>query len=231
MIMMPHGGPRSYDAVGFDYMAQYFANRGYLVVQPNFRGSSGFGEAFMMAGNGEWGGKMQDDITDAVKAMFAGDMVDPERVCIVGWSYGGYAALAGGGLTPDLYKCVVAIAPVTDLRDLFRDEKQDHGKNHFILNYWEEMIGDPKTEKAKLDATSPVNMAENFTAPVLLIHGDDDRVVQYDQSTRMKRALERAGKSVELMRIKKEGHSLLDGEERLKMLQKVSGFVETHIGE
>ncbi|MBU2085696.1 MAG: prolyl oligopeptidase family serine peptidase [Alphaproteobacteria bacterium] len=121
MIVMPHGGPSAYDAVTFDWMAQYFANRGYLVLQPNFRGSDGYGRAFLQAGYGEWGAKMQDDVSDGVAAMIAEGLADPARACIVGTSFGGYSALAGGAFTPDLYKCVVAVAPVADLPKMISD--------------------------------------------------------------------------------------------------------------
>jgi len=230
-IVMPHGGPRQHDSIGFDWMAQYFANRGYLVLQPNFRGSSGFGVDFMLAGNGEWGGKMQDDITDGLKALVDGGYTDPDRVCIIGWSYGGYAALAGGAFTPDLYKCIIAVAPVTDLVRMLRDERKDHGKEHYLIDYWEEMIGDLKTDRDKLEAVSPVNFAENFTAPVLLIHGKDDAVVQFRHSTKMENALKRAGKDVTLLRIKDDGHSLVESENRLEALIAMADFVEHHIGE
>lgn len=230
-IIMPHGGPRSYDQVGFDWLAQYFANRGYLVLQPNFRGSSGFTDEFMLAGNGEWGGKMQDDVSDGLKALVDSGYADPERTCIIGWSYGGYAALAGGAFTPDLYKCVVAVAPVTDLQRLMREEKDYYGSTHFIFDYWKEMIGDPKTDRTKLEATSPINFADAFTAPVLLIHAKDDRVVDYLHSKRMERALSRAGKDVELQIIRGDGHSLVDSENRLEALQMISDFVEAEIGQ
>ncbi len=230
-IIMPHGGPRSYDQVGFDWLAQYFANRGYLVLQPNFRGSTGFTSQFMLAGNGEWAGKMQDDVTDGLDRLIRDGYTDPSRVCIIGWSYGGYAALAGGAFTPDKYQCVVAIAPVTDLIRLFEDEEDDHGDNHFVLDYWREMIGDIGTEREKLESTSPVNSAETFQAPVLLIHGKDDRIVGYRHSTRMEQALRKASKYVQLVLIDGEGHSMLDSENRLKTLQAASDFVESTIGQ
>lgn len=231
VIIMPHGGPRSYVGVEFNWMAQYFANRGYLVLQPNFRGSSGFGDEFKFAGNGEWGGKMQDDVTDGLKALTVGGFADPDRACIVGGSYGGYAALAGGAFTPDLYKCVVAIAPVTDLERLLVDERKDHGRSHFVLDYWKEMIGDPKADKARMKATSPLNFPEAFQAPVLLVHGKDDTVVDYRHSVRMEKALSKAGKRVELKIIKDDGHSLLDNDSRLEALQVMSDFVDAAIGE
>ncbi len=124
MIVMPHGGPEAYDAVGFDWLAQYFANEGYMVFQPNFRGSGGFGETFAAAGHGQWGRKMQSDITDGARALARMGWADPGRTCIVGWSYGGYAALAGGGATSDQYKCVVSVAGVSDLIAMLGEEQR-----------------------------------------------------------------------------------------------------------
>lgn len=230
LIVMPHGGPEAYDAVGFDWMAQYFANRGYMVFQPNFRGSDGFGAEFRDAGRGEWGGKMQDDVTDGVRALIKSGRADPERVCIIGASYGGYAALAGGAFTPDIYKCVAAIAPVADLPMMLANEKRDYGSRHWVYDYWKELIGDPRAEKEKLRAISPANYAEAFQAPVLLIHGKDDLVVPIRQSARMESALKRANKQVEFVRLKGEDHDLSTAETRLETLKALDAFVEEHIG-
>ncbi len=231
LIAMPHGGPESYDQVGFDWMAQYFASRGYLVLQPNFRGSEGFGLDFNLAGRGKWGKEMQDDITDGVDALIKGGFADPDRVCIIGASYGGYAALAGGAFTPDLYSCVGAIAPVSDLPRMLRAEKQDNGKNSWVLAYWERVIGDLETELDKLEEISPVNFASEFQAPVLLIHGKDDTVVPLRQSEVMNNALKRADKEVEFVTLKGEDHWLSSSETRLQTLQALDAFVEKHIGE
>ena len=230
MIVMPHGGPEAYDAVGFDWMAQYFANRGYLILQPNFRGSSGSGRDFTHAGYGEWGGKMQDDVSDGVAALVQNGMADPERVCIVGASYGGYAALAGGAYTPDLYKCVVAIAPVTDLRRMIRDVASRNGYRHWAVDYWKDIVGDPKAQKVELEAISPANSAETFKAPVLLIHGKDDTVVPISQSRDMDKALRKAGKDVTLIELKGEDHWLSDGDTRIETLRAMSDFVDANIG-
>lgn len=230
LIVMPHGGPEAHDKVGFDWMAQYFANRGYMILQPNFRGSDGFGVDFRDAGAGEWGGKMQDDVTDGVQALISSGRVDPSRVCIIGGSYGGYAALAGGAYTPDLYQCVAAIAPVTDLPSMLRTERRDHGSNHWVVDYWQELIGDPRAENDKLKAISPVNAADAFLAPVLLIHGKDDLVVPIEQSRSMQRALNRAGKSVELIELKGEDHWLSTSDARLASLKALDSFVREHIG-
>ena len=229
-IIMPHGGPESHDKVAFDFIAQYFASRGYLVLQPNFRGSDGFGTKFTEAGYGGWGGVMQQDITDGVAALVKGGMIDPERVCIVGWSYGGYAALAGGAFTPDLYKCVAAIAPVSDLPRMMFDEKNDHGKDHWVLGYWADAIARGDATRDTLRAKSPAMFADNFKAPVLLIHGKDDLVVKLTQSNRMKKALEKAGKDVDMITVKGGDHSLLSPGSRLRVLQALDEFVEANIG-
>tara|TARA_R110000782_G_scaffold78649_2_gene156737 strand:- start:1275 stop:3227 length:1953 start_codon:yes stop_codon:yes gene_type:complete len=230
LIVMPHGGPAAYDAIGFDWMAQYFANRGYVVLQPNFRGSSGYGADFLHAGDGEWGRKMQDDVTDGVSILTEGGFVDSERICIVGASYGGYSALAGGAYTPDLYKCVVAVAPVSDLPRMIRDVSKRRGHRHWAVDYWKEIIGDPKAEKVKLEDISPVNSAATFAAPVLLIHGKDDTVVPISQSEVMEKALLKEGKSVAFVTLDGEDHWLSGGETRIETLRAMSDFVEVHIG-
>lgn len=227
LIVMPHGGPEAYDSIGFDYMAQFFANRGYMVLQPNFRGSAGFGIEHLEAGYGEWGGKMQDDVTDGAQLLIRKGWADGDRVCIVGASYGGYAALAGGAFTPDLYKCVVALAPVSDLRAMLNEEKSDSA----TLAYWTMLIGDRKKERDKLDAISPVNAAEAFKAPVLLLHGTDDTVVPYSQSAKMEDALKRAGKDVKLVKLEGEDHWLSRSETRLQTLKALDAFVSLHIGQ
>jgi dipeptidyl aminopeptidase/acylaminoacyl peptidase len=230
LIVMPHGGPESYDAVGFDWMAQYFASRGYMILQPNFRGSEGFGAVFRNAGRGEWGGKMQDDVTDGVNALIRSGRADPNKVCIMGASYGGYSALAGGAFTPDLYKCVVAIAGVSDIPGMWREEIADRGKESSVFAYWKRVIGDPATQREKLKRISPVNSAAMFKAPVLLIHGKDDTVVPIRQSEVMERALREAGKTVEFVKLKGEDHWLSRSETRLATLKAASEFVHRHIG-
>lgn len=228
-IIMPHGGPATYDRFDFDWMAQYFANRGYAIVQPNFRGSEGFGREFEDAGRGEWGGKMQDDVTDGVNALISAKMIDPERVCIAGASYGGYSTLAGAAFTPYLYKCAIAIAPVSDLNQMLRTERRDHGRNHWVISYWEDVMAEGDARREKLNSISPANHAENVTAPVLLMHGNDDTVVPYAQSTKMKRALERAGKSVRLVKLKGEDHWLSVAETRMQTLKEMDAFISEHL--
>jgi dipeptidyl aminopeptidase/acylaminoacyl peptidase len=230
MIVMPHGGPESYDSVGFDWLAQFLANEGYLVLQPNFRGSGGFGASFAQAGYGEWGRQMQDDVTDGAKALITMGWADPNRTCIVGWSYGGYSALAGGALTPDLYKCVVAIAGVSDLKTMLGHEKRENGPESRTYAYWQSVIGDPDKDAAAIEAVSPYRLAANFKAPVLLIHGTDDLVVPQRQSELMDEALRAANKPVTFLRIGKDDHSLVAPESRTHALNEVAAFLKTHIG-
>ncbi len=228
-IMMPHGGPASYDQVDFDYWAQFFANRGYLVIQPNFRGSTGFGQSHRLAGDGKWGQEMQTDLSDALDYLVKRGAVDPERVCIVGGSYGGYAALAGGAFTPDLYKCVVALAPVSDLPVMLNDEKAQYGNDHWVVAYWNRVIGDRKEDRDKLKAVSPARHADKFQAPVLLLHGDDDTTVPMRQSKLMRTALKRAKKSVELVTLKDEDHYLSNQKTRLQALKAMGEFVDENL--
>lgn len=229
LVVMPHGGPESYDSLGFDWLAQFLANEGYAVLQPNFRGSGGYGQAFAEAGYKQWGRKMQDDVTDGVAALKKMGWADPSRICIVGWSYGGYAALVGGAMTPDLYKCVVSIAGVSDLRSMMGFEISSRGVNSSAYAYWKHVIGDPNIPADNIDAVSPARLADSFKAPVLLIHGTDDTTVQSRQSDTMEGALKRAGKPVTYIRIKGDDHSLVDIESRRTVLASVSQFLATYL--
>ena len=227
-IILPHGGPESYDQMYFDWLAQYFSNRGYLVLQPNFRGSTGFGWDFRQQGRGQWGGLMQDDISDGIHALVKNGYSDPDKVCIVGASYGGYAALAGGSFTPELYKCIIAFAPVTDLPRILYTERLRYGENSHIVEYWTRVIGDRKTDKEKLKSISPIHHAEKFTSPVLLIHGNKDSVVNINQSVSMHDALKKAGKEVEFVKVKGGDHWLSTSETRLETLQAIDSFIAKH---
>ena len=229
-VMLPHGGPESHDTLGFDFMAQALASRGYLVVQPQFRGSSGFSKQHRTAGHGEWGRKMQDDLTDALAYLVDGGVVDPGRVCIVGASYGGYAALVGAAFTPDLYQCAVSIAGISHLPRMLQDDKSRYGKDHAVMRYLEMSILDGEFDKEALKEISPYFFADQVQIPVLLMHGEDDKVVEFDQSRMMHRALSKAGKSVQLIRLDNEDHYLQEGSTRLQALQAMIAFVDQHIG-
>lgn len=228
-IIMPHGGPKSHDTKGFNYFAQFFASKGYLVVQPQFRGSTGFGLDFIRAGNGEWGRKMQDDLTDSVTTLAKEGLVDDERVCIVGSSYGGYAALAGATFTPDLYKCVVSINGVSDISEMMESERRDYGSDHWVISYWEKAIANGKFDDDHLDQISPINHVKNVKAPILLIHGQFDEVVPVGQSREMADELEDEDKDVTLIELKGGNHHLSKAENRMKAIKAIETFVEKHI--
>lgn len=228
-IMMPHGGPESYDTKSFNYRAQYFASQGYLVIQPQFRGSDGFGNAHLFAGHGEWGRKMQDDLTDAVVDLAQTGKIDQDRVCIVGASYGGYAALAGAAFTPDLYKCVVAINGVSDLEEMLETEERDYGDDHWVVAYWQKLIAGGEVDEDHLEKISPINHVKNIKAPVLLIHGQYDKIVPFDQSEDMFDEMEDENKDVSFLELKKGDHHLSSAENRMKAMLAIEEFIKKHI--
>lgn len=224
IIVMPHGGPESRDYPVFDWWAQAFASRGYAVFQPNFRGSSGSGGAFIRAGWGEWGRKMQTDISDGLAELVRQGIADPKRACIVGASYGGYAALAGVTLQQGLYRCAVSVAGVGDVRALVSTDIAESGYDPALSRVLKKELGRGRD----LALISPIRFADRADAPVMLIHGVDDLVVPYRQSANMAAALTRAGKPVELVKLPGEDHWLSRSETRLTMLKAAVGFVEKY---
>jgi len=230
LIMMPHGGPEARDHLAFDLYVQYFASLGYAVFQPNFRGSDGFGRQFAESGYGEWGHKMQDDISDALDLLVRQKVVDPERVCIVGASYGGYAALAGAAFTPTIYKCVVSLAGPSDLAEFLKSRRKKFGEDSDVYAYWMKQIGDPGHDAARITATSPMLHIDQIRAPILLIHGDADEIVPYQQSKDMKKALDKAGHATRLITLEGAGHSGWSDEDERMVMTEIGEFVKGHIG-
>jgi dipeptidyl aminopeptidase/acylaminoacyl peptidase len=226
LIIMPHGGPASRDSLEFDWWAQALAARGYAVLQPNFRGSDGFGRQFEEAGSRQWGGAMQNDLSDGLAALVGDGVVDPQRVCIVGASYGGYAALAGATLTPDLYRCAISVAGVSDLPDMIAFSRDAKGRDSFATRYWSRIIGDPTTDAEILKARSPKYQAAQAKAPVLLLHGRNDTVVPVIQSIRMREALQSAGKEVVYFELDGEDHNLRNETTRTQMLAYIYDFLD-----
>ena len=223
LVVLPHGGPESHDDPGFDWMAQFFASRGYAVLQPQFRGSSGFGHEHADAGRRQWGLRMQDDVTDGVRAIIEAGIADPKRVCIVGWSYGGYAALAGAAFTPELYACAASIAGVSDLPAMITYTERMSGDESNSLAYWREHIGsalDPKVA-----ARSPSRSAATIRAPILLLHGTDDTTVPIVQSQTMARALNAASRKYSLVELPGDDHQLSASVTRVRMLTEVEKFL------
>ena len=206
------------------------ANRGYAVLQPNFRGSSGYGAKFTTAGLHQWGLKMQDDITDGVKKMIADGIADPKRVCIVGASYGGYAALAGATFTPDLYACAVSFAGVSDLPGMLLSERTRNGNESVVTAFWKSRIGDSIDDAVQLAATSPAGHASQVKCPILLLHGDGDTTVSISQSETEEAALKAAGKSVRFVRLEGDDHYLRLAATRVQVLKEVEAFLAANIG-
>ena len=229
LVVLAHGGPAARDVLEFDWWAQAMASRGYAVLQVNFRGSTGYGEAFLEAGYGEWGRKMQTDLSDGVRHLVAQGIVDPDRVCIVGASYGGYAALAGPTLDPGVYRCAVSVAGVSDLRAMV-DYEADRGerRDNSAVRYWNRFMGGDGPGDRSLDARSPARQAALADAPILLIHGRDDTVVPYSQTTAMAAALRRAGKPHEVVALAGEDHWLSRAETRQQMLAATVAFLQTN---
>jgi dipeptidyl aminopeptidase/acylaminoacyl peptidase len=228
-VIYPHGGPKSHDTLGFDFIPQALATQGYLVIQPQFRGSTGFGSAHTIAGYGEWGKKMQDDLTDAIKVYSGKGYINPEKVCIVGGSYGGYAALAGGAFTPDLYKCVVSINGIGDINDMLTWDKQQNGKDSWIVSYMEKQFGKGEIDRKLLAQISPQEVTSAFKAPVLLIHSSDDKRVPFSQSKNMYNTLKMNRKSVELVKLRGDNHNLIESHTRLQALEATINFVNKHL--
>jgi dipeptidyl aminopeptidase/acylaminoacyl peptidase len=228
-VVLPHGGPEARDYPGFDWWAQAFASRGYAVFQPNFRGSDGYGVEFRNAGLGQWGRKMQTDISDGVAELARQGIVDPKRACIVGASYGGYAALAGVTVQQGLYRCAVADAGVSDLGDMLTYSAGYRGVPSAGIRYWRAFMGVTSVwENSQVKPISPAELADRADAPILLIHGTSDTVVPIAQSETMEAALKRAGKPVEFVRMENEDHWLSRAETRVQMLKAAVAFVEKY---
>ncbi len=216
LIVLPHGGPWARDTIAFDWQSQVLASRGYAVLQPNFRGSTGYGSAFTDAGQGEMGKKMQTDLSDGVRYLVSKGTVDAKRVAILGASYGGYAALAGATLDPGIYNCAVSIAGLSDLKawvDHLVDNYVTRDSSHVLG--WTDFLGDKKN----WDAVSPAKQAAKASCPILLVHGTDDTVVPIDQSQRMEKALKMAGKYVEFVTYKGQDHWETVGSARIEMMK------------
>jgi dipeptidyl aminopeptidase/acylaminoacyl peptidase len=226
-VLLVHGGPWARDAWGFDPQAQWLANRGYLCVQVNFRGSTGYGKAFLNAGDREWGNKMQNDISDAVAHAISRGWSDPEKIAIVGGSYGGYAALAGAAFTPDLFCCAVDIVGPSNLITLIET----------IPPYWAPLIaqfhrrvGDPATDKEFLWSRSPLSVADQIRIPLLIAQGANDPRVKQAESEQIVAALEKAGIDHDYMLFADEGHGFAKPENRLTFFAAADKFLSRYLG-
>jgi esterase/lipase len=227
LIVLPHGGPAVRDTAEFDWWSQALADQGYAVLRPNYRGSD-IDWQFLKAGFGEWGRKMQTDLSDGVRYLVKEGIADSARVCIVGASYGGYAALAGVTLDPGVYRCAVSVAGISDLARMMRSEGVGGVEARFTIRYWDRFWGVSGRTDPALDAISPIKHVNAVKVPLLLIHGHDDTVVPFEQSQLVFDALRRDTKDVELVALKHEDHWLSRSATRLQMLEATVAFLRAH---
>ncbi len=226
LVVMPHGGPWVRDVWGFDPLVQLLANRGYAVLQMNYRGSIGYGDELYQEAKRQIGRKIQDDIEDATRWAIAAKVADPQRIAIMGGSYGGYSTLFALGHNPELYRCGVSLAGVTDWQAMYEDS--DVAENKAAKRYWREQIGDPNKEDLRL--ISPISFPEKIKAPVLIIQGKKDQRVPQDQARRMIAALEKTGNKPQSLFLSDVGHSFGNEQKRTEIYKTVTAFLETNLG-
>ncbi|MBO0829372.1 MAG: S9 family peptidase, partial [Streptosporangiales bacterium] len=226
-VVHVHGGPWARDTWGFDPQVQWFANRGYAVVQVDFRGSTGYGKAFVNAGDKQWGAAMQDDVSDAAAYAVGQGWADPERIAISGGSYGGYAALAGVTFTPDLYRCAIDVCGPSNLLTLIAS----------LPDYWQPAItlfhkrmGDPATDEAMLKDRSPLNHADEIRVPVLVAQGANDPRVKQAEAEQIVQALRAGGIDHEYLLFEDEGHGLAKPQNRERFFAAAEPFLARHLG-
>ncbi len=225
LVVLPHGGPHGVrDKWGFDWEVQLLANRGYAVLQVNFRGSGGYGMDFEAAGYKQWGAQMQDDLTDATQWAIERGITSADRICIYGASYGGYAALMGAIREPKLYQCAIGYVGVYDLELMY--ESGDIPGSRSGVAYLKRVLGE---DQADLRARSPVYLADKIEVPILLVHGKEDWRVDYKQAKRMRSALEAKKKPFEWMALSREGHGVYDEENRREVYERILQFLDKHL--
>ncbi|MEW5834122.1 MAG: prolyl oligopeptidase family serine peptidase [Pseudomonadota bacterium] len=226
MVLLPHGGPIDVqDDWFYDSDAQFLASRGYLVLQVNYRGSAGRGEAFKEAGYLNWGTRIQQDLIDGVKWAISRQYADPRRICVYGGSFGGYSAMMTTIRAPGLFKCAIGYAGVYDLAMMYR--KGDVRESKSGRSYLHTVIG---RDDASLDANSPDKLAGKIDVPVLLIHGEDDQRAPFAQAKAMRAALDAAHKPYEWLAKPEEGHGFYDEKNNIERLQRIQAFLEKYIG-
>lgn len=226
MVVLPHGGPYGvFDHWGFNHQVQLLATAGYAVLQVNFRGSGNYGRAFRQAGARQWGGTMQDDVTDATRWAIAQGVADPDRICIYGASYGGYAALMGAVREPDLYRCAIGYVGVYDLPLLHREDTR---AGRSMATFVREWIGDDMDALAQ---ASPARRAAEVRVPVFLAAGGEDLVAPIEHTRRMETALAKAGVPVEALYYPREGHGFYETAHRREFYTRVLAFLDSHIGQ
>lgn len=220
LIVMPHGGPFARDEESWDWWAQFLASRGYVVLQPNYRGSSGYGTAFSDKGDGQWGLAMQDDLIDGITWAAKQGIADPKRVCIVGGSYGGYAALRAAQRDHGIYRCAVSYAGVSDMAAILRHDASFLNGSR-SKDYW-------RSQSPDLKGASPVNFAADFSIPVLIMHGKADARVPVKQSREMVEKLKAAGKTYRYIEQPEGDHHFSREADRIQFLKEMEAFLKQY---
>ena len=227
MVLLVHGGPWHRDAWGYHAEVQWLTNRGYLVLQVNFRGSTGYGKAHLNAGDREWGAAMHDDLVDAVRWVVDRGDADPDRVAIYGGSYGGYAALVGATFTPELFACGIDLVGPSNLKTLIES----------VPPYWQPMIvqfhnrvGNPDTEQDFLWERSPLSRVDEVSIPLLIAQGANDPRVKQAESEQFVAALRERGIDHEYLLFEDEGHGFAKPENRMRFYAAMESFLATHLG-
>lgn len=223
LIVMPHGGPFARDGWDYDPWVQYLAGKGYAVLQPNYRGSTGFGRKMTARGDGEWGRGMQDDADDGVAWLAGRGTIDPKRVCIMGASYGGYAAMWAAARDKGIYRCAISYAGISDVRAQLDYDHKTFEERAFRA--WRNRI---QGRAPSLESLSPVTYAAGLTMPILIAHGTADQTVPVDQSERMHDALTRLGKAHEFVEYPGEDHTMRDPANEADFLARVGKFLDAH---
>jgi acetyl esterase/lipase len=228
LVLLVHGGPHARDDFTFNWWASFLASRGYAVLQVNYRGSTGYGYEWFDAGRKGWGdGLMQTDVEDGANALVKSGFADAKHICIMGGSYGGYAALAGATLTPDKYACAVSVNGLSDPEDLLKDA-QVGGKKSMGAEWWGKSMG--ADDMDHLRKVSPIRHADQVRVPVLLIHGAEDTVVPVEQSRAMNAKLQKAKVDVRYVELKGDDHWLSSASTRTQVLQEIETFLAKTIG-
>ena len=231
LLVLPNSNPAKPDHVSFHWWAQYFARKGYAVLQPNFRGTHGFGKRHQDQGYIEGGVVMHNDIADGVNALIKSGHVDASRVCIMGTSHGGYLALMGGALSPKLYRCIISVSGFSDMAKMLKEtEAKKRRKAYPRYNPLDATMENyaANGDKRTLRAFSPLRFAEKITAPVLLVHNENDVVIPFKQSRKMHKALGKKGENSKLVPLKGSDHWLWSSATRLQILKELDVFLKEH---
>jgi len=228
-VVMPHGGPTARDDATFDFWGQYLAAQGYAVFKPQFRGSTGFGFEHLEKGYGEFGRGMLHDTIDGVNHLVESNVIDPDKICVTGASYGGYQALALPVMEPDMFKCALSVNGVSQIRDILKFEEARTGRESGVIKFWQKIIGDRYDDKDLLLAQSPAENVDKIKAEIVLVHGTDDMTVPLQQSEVMAKALKKIGQSDDILLLPNDDHNLSLPISRKKLLEISDELFEKHL--